>query len=246
MGSLEEARRTIEALAQEKDYYKDFWQATNNYHSVMSRFQVPAPSLTTAPFTSHFPYSSSSAPVSQVNAPQFSVSSYPLYSGTTGLVASEMHHLQSQEEGQPQPYPPRQSTITTPTVPDVAPQTQNPLLSTPETAAKVAQSPETPSKREATKSIESYFTSAKQAVSCPANTDPAPTSDEPVEHPTGHELGCGMSPLETPPKQPQLTTSIETTQMSTFPDPSSVSLLEKESSELREHRDDDWIASLNL
>ena len=99
MGSLEEARRTIEALAQEKDYYKDFWQATNNYHSVMSRFQVPAPSLTTAPFTSHFPYSSASAPVSQVNTPQFSVSSYPLYSGATGLVASEMHHLQCQEEG---------------------------------------------------------------------------------------------------------------------------------------------------
>jgi len=55
-----------------------------------------------------------------------------------------------------------------------------------------------------------------------------------------------MSPLETPPNQPQLTTSIETTQMSTSPDPSSVSLVEKESSEPREHRDDDWIASLNL
>jgi len=161
-------------------------------------------------------------------------------------MASEMHHLQSQEEGQPQPYPPRQSTITTPTVPDVAPQTQNPLLSTPETAAKVAQSPETPSKREATKSIESYFTSTKQPVSRPTNTDPAPTSDEPVQQPTGADLVCGTSPLETTPKQPQLTISTETTQMSTSPDPSSVSLVEKESSEPGKHKDDDWITSLDL
>ena len=33
---------TIEALTSEKDHCKEFWQAMNNYHSVVSRFQVPA------------------------------------------------------------------------------------------------------------------------------------------------------------------------------------------------------------
>ena len=105
MGSLEEARRIIETLTQEKDYYKDFWQAMNNYHNVMSRFQIPTPALTAAPFATHFPYSSSSAPVSQVNAPQFAVSAYPLYNATTNLTVSELQHQQSQQQEQPQPQP---------------------------------------------------------------------------------------------------------------------------------------------
>jgi hypothetical protein len=42
MGSLEEARRTITSLTAEEDPYKEFWQAMNNYHNVMSRFQVSA------------------------------------------------------------------------------------------------------------------------------------------------------------------------------------------------------------
>lgn len=44
MGSLEEARRTIQTVTAEKDHYKEFWQAMNNYHSVMARFQVVPPS----------------------------------------------------------------------------------------------------------------------------------------------------------------------------------------------------------
>ena len=107
----------------------------------------------------------------------------------TSLTTSELHHHQSRQEREPHPRPPQQSTIATPTIPDVAPQTQNPLLSTPETAAKVAQySPGTPSKRESTKSIESYFMSAMQHVSRPANTDPASISDEPVQQPTDPDL----------------------------------------------------------
>lgn len=43
MGSLEEARRTIKSVTAEKDHYKEFWQAMNNYHSVMLRFQVVPP-----------------------------------------------------------------------------------------------------------------------------------------------------------------------------------------------------------
>ena len=42
MGSLEEASRTITSLTAEEDPYKEFWQAMNNYHNVMSRFQVSA------------------------------------------------------------------------------------------------------------------------------------------------------------------------------------------------------------
>jgi len=44
MGSLDEARRTIKTVTAEKDHYKEFWQAMNNYHSVMARFQVVPPS----------------------------------------------------------------------------------------------------------------------------------------------------------------------------------------------------------
>ena len=43
MGSLEEARRTIQTVTAEKDHYIEFWQAMNNYHSVMARFQVVPP-----------------------------------------------------------------------------------------------------------------------------------------------------------------------------------------------------------
>ena len=43
MGSLEEARQTIKTVTAEKDHYKEFWQAMNNYHSVMARFQVVPP-----------------------------------------------------------------------------------------------------------------------------------------------------------------------------------------------------------
>ena len=72
MGSLEESRRTIEALTKEKDYYKEFWQITNNYHSVMARFQVPAPmaAVTTASFPFQIAYSTSLSPL-QMTAPPF-------------------------------------------------------------------------------------------------------------------------------------------------------------------------------
>lgn len=40
MRSLEEARRTIETLTAERDHYNQFWQATNNFYSAMSQFQV--------------------------------------------------------------------------------------------------------------------------------------------------------------------------------------------------------------
>jgi hypothetical protein len=38
MGSLEESRLANEALTAERDHYKEFWNAMNNYHTVMSRF----------------------------------------------------------------------------------------------------------------------------------------------------------------------------------------------------------------
>jgi hypothetical protein len=40
MNSLEEARRTNETLTAERDQYKQFWQATSDFYSAMSQFQV--------------------------------------------------------------------------------------------------------------------------------------------------------------------------------------------------------------
>jgi len=67
MGSLEESRRIIEALTAERDHYKEFWQAMTNYHSVMARFQVPAPAIAVS--AAPLPTQMASTPIPQINVP---------------------------------------------------------------------------------------------------------------------------------------------------------------------------------
>jgi hypothetical protein len=228
MGSLEEARRLIETLIEERDFFKKFWQHMTEYQTIMNRFQVPPPSHATAPFGAPSP-GSSSAPVSQVNAPQLVVSANSLYSATANLTASELHQNQSQQEKQLHRQPPQQSNIST----SIILQTQIPLRSTPETASNVTQLPETLSKRESIKSIESYFVSMNP-ISRPANTSSALTSDEPVQHSPNYGRLSGTSPLKT---QCQSNVSTEITETSTSPDLSSVPSTEKDSVEPGGHKD---------
>jgi hypothetical protein len=223
MGSVEESRRIIEALTEEKDHYKEFWQAMNNYHSVMSRFQVQAPTVTGSPFPSQLAYSSSVAPIPQVNAPQYPASGYPLYSGNT--INPTYLDFQSQQGGYPhsQPtQPPQPPAIAAPAIPDVGSQPESSLLHlTPQPAAKISQSPETPSKRDSTKGIDSYFTPMKKKTasgqttadsaggSRPVNTDTSPShgkgqdTSHASEVPASQSLPPGQSQenLLTPPRQ---------------------------------------------
>jgi hypothetical protein len=89
MGSLEESRRANEALRAERDHYKEFWSVMNNYHTVMSRFQVPASSVgfpgaplpnqmgvySSAPYAE---FGAAPSPLSQqAGPPPFAVSGYP-------------------------------------------------------------------------------------------------------------------------------------------------------------------------
>jgi hypothetical protein len=86
MGSLEESRRIIEALTKEKDHYKEFWQVTNNYHCVMSRFQVPAPTaaVTSGSFPSQIACSTSLAPL-KMTAPPFPRPGYPAFTARSTI-----------------------------------------------------------------------------------------------------------------------------------------------------------------
>ena len=171
MSSLEESRRTIEALTKEKDHYKEFWQVTNNYHSVMSRFQVPAPTATVTPasFPSHIAYSSSLAPL------QMAVSSFP-GSGYPAFTASDSQPQQSQQAERPRDKSAqevdtqsRQEASQQPVaffVPDIS--------STPEaTAAAHNQSPQTPSKR----TILAYFAPVSKSVASSAKEVPVIVSN---------------------------------------------------------------------
>ena len=154
----------------ERDHYKEFWTVMNNYHTVMSRFQVSASSVRSVGFagalSSQMIYSSSpsipqlgvaaSSLIPQTVAPPFATSAYPLYSATAANLAAMDPKFQShcQATGE----------IITPSPPITHDDmTRNPDPSTPEPigSAKI-QSSETPSKRTSMKSIESYFTSIRK------------------------------------------------------------------------------------
>jgi hypothetical protein len=153
MGSLEESRCTIEALTAERNYYKEFWQAMNNYHSIISHFQVPAPTMA---MPGPFPSQNALPPINAI-AP-FHTTAFPVSS-------------HQGEHPQPNPaQPPAVRSITEyasapPVSPNTAPTKDVPILSTPKAAALTStQSPETPSKR----TIQSYFTPVKKPVAPPA------------------------------------------------------------------------------
>jgi hypothetical protein len=213
MGSLEESRRIIGALTKEKDHYKEFWQVTNNYHSVMSRFQVPAPTaaVTSGSFPSQIAYSTSLTPL-KMTAPPIPRPGYPAFTAPDS---------QSQQADHPQSKPtqeiaikpvqePTQQPVVAPPIPEVMSQA---IPSTPEAAAAVnIQSPETPSKR----TIMSYFTTVNKSVVSPApaketpavvlnaaeNPPPPPTPSHDGLAPTDHDPDSRPEspPLETPSK----------------------------------------------
>jgi len=227
MGSLEESRRKIDALTAEKDHYKEFWLVTNNYHSLMSRFQVPAPTtaITASPFPAPLHYSSSLG-VPQFNAPPYPVSGYPVYSSTSSnRIVTDSQAPQSQQEEQPQLIPVQEPlAATSPIVPEVTPPKENPTPSTPEPAvANNTQSPDTPSKP----TIASYFASAKKPVPLSAIEDAAPHPSEidppAVSHDADTEAASGSLPLDTPSKSRQ--------NMSTSPEDLVVFPTEKEPAE---------------
>lgn len=181
----------------------------NNYHTVMSRFQVSAPSFAGAPFPGQMDYSSplsipqlGAAPsplIPQTGAPPFATSAYPVYSATAANLAAvdlkfQPHH---QTAGAPPP------AVHDGTTRDPAPSTPEP---TGPAAAAKPQSPETPSKRTSMKSLESYFASARKT--------PFPLSVEPAEpavpaipkpsppHETGNQFTEGNKERNPPPGIP--------------------------------------------
>jgi len=170
MGSLEESRRTIEALTAERDHYKEFWQAMNNYQSVMSRFQVPAAAaaITPGPLGSQIAVTLPSINALSIAAlhPVNTTSSpgYPVYPG------SGAQPPPSQQGGQPQ---------VNAAPPDLPPKMDIPVPSTPEpVAATGTQSPETPSKR----TIKDFFTNVKKPVVPPAPEKEGPAISRPGDH----------------------------------------------------------------
>ena len=201
MGSLEESRRANEAITAERDHYKEFWSAMNNYHTVMSRFQVSAPSVGSlgfagAPLPSQMVYSSSpsipqlgAAPsplIPQTGAPPFATSAYPLYSATAANLAAMDLKFQPhyQTAGEIVAPPPAAHDGTT----------RNPDPSTPEPTGPAAktQSPETPSKRSSMKSIESYFASNRKPTFPLSVESTIPTIPKPSPpHETGLQFTEG-------------------------------------------------------
>jgi hypothetical protein len=131
MGSLEESRRIIEALTKEKDHYKEFWQVTNNYHCVMSRFQVPAPTaaVTSGSFPSQIACSTSLAPL-KMTAPPFPRPGYPAFT------APDPRSQQSQQAEHPQPKPTQEIAIK-----PVQEPTQQPVVAPPRPRSYVPNHP---------------------------------------------------------------------------------------------------------
>jgi len=202
MGSLEESRRANMAITAERDHYKEFWTAMNNYHSVMSRFQVSAPSVGSlgfagAPFPGQMDYSSppsipqlGTAPsplIPQTGAPPFATSAYPVYSATAANLAATVDlKFQPQYQTAGAPPPPAAHDGATR---DPAPSTPEPTG--PATAKPPSQSPETPSKRTSIKSIESYFASARK-TSFPLSVETPAVPAIPKPSPP-HEIGIQFS-----------------------------------------------------
>ena len=187
MGSLEESRRANEAVTAERDHYKEFWSAMNNYHTVMSRFQVPASSVGSVGFagaplpTQMGVYSSSPFPqfgaatsplIRQTVTPPFAASGYPSYGAAANLSGMDLKPFQSQPHSQPV----GEIVAPAPLIHDGTTNTPKPSTPEPTTVPPNTQSPVTPSKRILMKSIESYFASPKKPAVPVAIEDTYPIS----------------------------------------------------------------------
>ncbi len=164
MGSLEDARQTIKTLAEERDYYRDFWIATNNYQSVMSKFNIQTPFQ---PSPSPYPpmlqsTSTSSLPVfshSQYNASsnQFkplAILPQKLYTTSNSSFASAF----SADNLQNQPLQPLHEH-------------SEPAASSSTLVMTTESTHQTPPKRDSTRAIDSFFTSVKKMNVTPSNPD---------------------------------------------------------------------------
>jgi len=187
----------------------------NNYHTVMSRFQVPASSVgfpgaplpnqmgvySSAPYPQ---FGAAPSPLSQqAGPPPFAVSGYPLYgAAVANLSGMDLKPFQSQ----PHSEPVGEIVAPAPLIHDGTAQDKTPKPSTPEptTVPANTQTPDTPSKRIFMKSIDSYFASAKKPafplpiedtspISYPAYPKPSPP------HATG-DKERGVPATGLPPK----------------------------------------------
>lgn len=195
MGSVEEARQTIQILTVERDYYKDFWTATHNYQSVISRFQVNTP---VPPALATLTRSAASLP--QFTQSQYPPSSYNLHPGSNafphlpsqGLEITppqqQQHFIEQQlvqQYGEPalQQPPQSQGQGTNPTT---LPSTGDQNSAIPDVNSP-SQSPETSlSRKESIKPISAYFSTVR--------TTPSKSSSIAQEAPTqqlAHPLYLG-------------------------------------------------------
>lgn len=170
MGSLEEARRTIEMLTAEKDHYKEFWQAMSNYHSVMSRFRVPAATVPQLSFPYNAPPQSAQNPVMGNGFPIYNMQAFPTTGTGPPLRAPSQPH---EHDLIPQPGPPLPHTLqqnsgavtavskepihlAEASPPSASAQPQNvppPPVTSPSAVSKILETP----KKEASKPIDAYF-----------------------------------------------------------------------------------------
>jgi hypothetical protein len=169
----------------------------NNYHAVMSRFQVSAPLVGSlgfagAPLPSQMVYSASpsipqlgapsipqlgTAPsplIPQTGAPPFATSAHPLFSATAANLAAMDLKLRTNSQ-------PAGEIVAPPVASEGTTQISDP--STPEpTGPEKTQSPETPSKRTSMKSIESYFSSVRKPTFPVSIEEAIPAIPKPSPH----------------------------------------------------------------
>lgn len=189
MGTLEETRRALDYVTAEKDHYKEFWQAMNNYHSVMSRFQVPTATIQAAPFGSQplrIPPLSSHLPPLSSHFPPLS-SHFPSQPGNGHLMGGyPMHRAPFPDAAYPdrtyEPSPALKQTtqqapiqsdspiipgVTLPNPNQLSPATAPTRTFYPPTAkppeTPTAKPPETP-KRDSSKPIDAYFSASKSSA----------------------------------------------------------------------------------
>lgn len=216
MGSLEEARRTINALTAEKDHYKEFWQAMNTYHSVMSRFQVPTVTATHLSFPYNTPSQAAQNPFMGAGFPMYNNQALPTI-GSGPLFQS--HEQESMGQSSSLPLQSQQTQITgaaainNPPLPvhatppsaiaqpqDVSPN-QNVLQRTQATPPSTPKVFETP-KKEASKPIDSYFSKSpanlgnvKETAEIPAGAETTTTRQWTAQN--NSENPCAAGPMTT-------------------------------------------------
>jgi len=186
MGSLEESRKAIETLSTERDYYKDFWTATNNYQSVMSKFNIQT--------SIHPPPSSYTPSIFQVNPPTSSLPAFAMpnpfntpHQFNPSAFNSQNLFSATSSFSTPFSQPPQQTPQPTP---DALALKKPESLSSPQKDALIPQKPDaqkssvesstpladqstiqTTPKRASTKTIESFFSPLKNASVTPSKSE---------------------------------------------------------------------------